>query len=265
MKRDIVRKFDEEHAEDLLDLAKCHELRKRFEDEIKQTKAELDLSNRNSSFAATVSGANRAVDEINSVCKHTTNVIQTVSVHLAETKEVKTKLNEYFSQLSMLECTLQYMKIIQYIECLSDRLQQEIDKGDDERCATIFANISEISRHLTTSTALHLRSYLKETVLYWHNLLKVKFARDFHHALHTIKWPFVNVNFSFEAPLELNIEGLQVVLEYLLQIDLPEEMAVASPASGYLADFPHLSLPMELLVEPLRKRFLYHLLSLIHI
>lgn len=49
------------------------------------------------------------------------------------------------------------------------------------------------------------------------------------------------------------------MIEYLFQINLPEELVMPSnnPA-GILADFVPLSLPIQLLIEPLKKRFLFH-------
>lgn len=82
--------------------------------------------------------------------------------------------------------------------------------------------------------------------------------REFDEALKVIKWPFVNSNVSLEVPLEVNVKKLQIIVEYLLQIDLPDELVPPSEAKGYLSEFPRLSLPMELMIAPLRKRFLYH-------
>lgn len=50
-------------------------------------------------------------------------------------------------------------------------------KKDDEQCATIFANLCEISRNLTDIPAINLRQYLKETLHYWHNILKEKLSK----------------------------------------------------------------------------------------
>jgi hypothetical protein len=38
--------------------------------------------------------------------------------------------------------------------------------------------------------------YLKETLHYWHNILKDKFTKDYYDVMKALKWPFVNTNFS---------------------------------------------------------------------
>ena len=73
-----------------------------------------------------------------------------------------------------------------------------------------------------------------------------------------LKWPFVNANFSLQTPSSNNILKLQIVAEYLLQIELPSETVDPLITSALLSDFPPLCLPVSLLIQPLKKRFLYH-------
>lgn len=73
-----------------------------------------------------------------------------------------------------------------------------------------------------------------------------------------IKWPFVNANFSLIVPSATNIQKLELFCDYLLQIQLPEETVSPKETSALLSDFPPLSLPMAIMLKPLRKRFIYH-------
>lgn len=68
----------------------------------------------------------------------------------------------------------------------------------------------------------------------------------------------MNTNFSLLLPLPVNIKKLQILVEYLLQIEIPSESANPDTRSALLTDFPSLCLPIQLLVEPLKKRFSYH-------
>lgn len=56
-------------------------------------------------------------------------------------------------------------------------MTKEIKSNDNEQCATIYANLCEMSRNLIDSKALNLKNHLKETIVYWHNILKDKFAK----------------------------------------------------------------------------------------
>lgn len=71
----------------------------------------------------------------------------------------------------------------------------------------------------------------------------------------SLKWPFVNQSVSLQTHSQVLIKRLQIVAEYLLQIELPSECVEMSMLTS---DFPPLCLPIHYLVLPLKKRFLYH-------
>lgn len=127
---------------------------------------------------------------------------------------------------------------------------------------------------------MHLKEHLKEVILHWYKLLEEKITkyistnyilpviyliyfifykhRDFEDILKVIKWPFVTTNFSLQIPSHANIQRMQLIVEYLLQIEIPEELQSTEQKSPALTEFPVLSLPVKLLIKPLRNRFLYH-------
>ncbi|XP_017786912.1 PREDICTED: RAD50-interacting protein 1 isoform X2 [Nicrophorus vespilloides] len=169
-------------------------------------------------------------------------------------KDVQKKMND----LHETETAVQYMKVVQRVEALSADLEKEYNGKDDESCITLFVNLCEISRNLIDSTACHLKGYVKETIIYWHKILRDKLVVDFDEVLKALKWPFVSENFSLQTPSQANIQKLQLLAEYLLQIELPDESLSPVITSALLSDFPPLCLPINYLVVPLKKRFIYH-------
>lgn len=91
-----------------------------------------------------------------------------------------------------------------------------------------------------------------------------------------MKWPFLTANFSLVSPFEVNVDKLQLLAEYLLQIEIPAEANIPPSiplgnirylrfyikterfVAGVLSDFIPSCLPIQLLILPLRKRFIYH-------
>ncbi|KAJ8928351.1 hypothetical protein NQ314_019081 [Rhamnusium bicolor] len=195
----------------------------------------------------------KSVETAEDVVKRAREIIGHIEKDLADVDEVRKEVREHFEKLNVLQCTLQYLKVIQQIEYLSVELQREVSKKEDEKCATLFANLTEISRNLADFSAVHLRTYLKETIHHWHNILKEKLAKDLDEVLKAIKWPFVSTNFSLVVPLPTQIQKLQIISEYLLQIEIPSESSIPVVTSALLSDFPHLCLPIHFLVQPLRK------------
>lgn len=104
-------------------------------------------------------------------------LVNLIQVDLKAVNDVRKKVKQYFEQLNILQCTLQYMRVIQHIEYLSEELQREMTKKDDEKCVTLFANLTEMSRNLEDFSGVHLGQFLKETIHHWHNVLKDKLAR----------------------------------------------------------------------------------------
>lgn len=59
----------------------------------------------------------------------------------------------------------------------SAQLQRHAEDKNDELCATIFANLSEVLRDILDLQSTNLFAKIKEIVLFWHKLLKEKFAK----------------------------------------------------------------------------------------
>ncbi|CAG9828087.1 unnamed protein product [Diabrotica balteata] len=258
LKRNVIHNLNEEYGKALLDVNKCLELRNKLLQERKEIEEQLDISNSKFTIGASIKEGELFVQNTADVVNRSKEAVSKIRTDLEEIQEVRTEIKNYFDKLNALQCTLQYFKVVQHIECLSDELQIEVGKKDDERCVTIFANLTEISRNLADFCGQNLRNYLKDNIYFWHNILKEKLAKDFDEVLKLIKWPFVSANFSLVLPLPTHIQKLQTVCEFLLQIEIPSESSVPVVTTALLSNFQPLSLPIHLLVQPLRKRFIYH-------
>lgn len=255
---DVLRKLNENYGSQLSTLDGCLRLKEQFDCETKTITDELDLSNEHATVAITLRNAADHCKIIAKTLSDGESYLEEVRVHLEEVDKVKAELEAYFEQLNALECTAQYLKVIQSVEDLCDQLEVHLKSNDDEQCTTVFANITEIARHLADTPAIHLRSYIKAKVDYWFGILRDKLSQDLDHVLQAIHWPFVNANLSIEAPGEGSLKKLQLIVEYLLQIDLPEELVTPLHPHGLLSNFLPPSLPIELMIVPLKKRFLFH-------
>lgn len=76
-----------------------------------------------------------------------------------------------------MQCTVQYIKVLKHIEELNVMLQTEVADKNDERCATIFANLSEVFRNIIDLPSTNLYRHLKEVLCFWQNMLKEKFSK----------------------------------------------------------------------------------------
>ncbi|KAG5869846.1 hypothetical protein JTB14_009008 [Gonioctena quinquepunctata] len=258
LKSKVIKDLKEKYGNKLFDFQLCNELLENLVGERNAIEKELDVSSSKCTIGISIKDAEKVIKKAVDVINSSNEIILLIEKDLEDVEEVRSTINKYFDKLNQLQCTLQYMRVIQQIEYLSQELQREVEKADDENCATLFANLTEISRNLANFAGVHLCEYLRDTIYYWHNILKEKLSKDFDEVLKAIKWPFVSTNFSLVVPLPSHIQKLQIIAEYLLQIEIPNESSIPDVRSALLSDFPPLCLPIHFLVQPLRKRFNYH-------
>ncbi|CAH1179774.1 unnamed protein product [Phaedon cochleariae] len=258
VKREVIRNLNVHYGRRLLDLQECLKLLECKKQEKADIENKLDVLHSDSFIGNSLKDAEKVIENGKDLISRSKEIIEHIEKDLDDVDEVRKDIHKYFDKINRLQCLLQYFRVIQHIEQLSRELQKEIGKKDDEKCATLFANLTEINRNLVDTRGKHLLGYLKETIYYWHKILKDKFAKDFDEVLKLIKWPFVSTNFSLVVPLPNHIQRLQTISEYLLQIEIPSESSVPVVTSALLSNFPPLCLPLQLMVLPLRKRFIYH-------
>ncbi|OAD55603.1 RAD50-interacting protein 1 [Eufriesea mexicana] len=138
-----------------------------------------------------------------------------------------------------------------------DEIQISLTNGDDESTISLYTDLTNISCQLRPSTCHYLQNYVKETLHFWHNLIKEKLSKEYNDILKTLKWPFCGSNAnSLHTPMPEILMKFKMLTEYLLH--LQEESAKSVVTSVLLTDFTPVSLPISLLVRPLRQRFIYH-------
>ncbi|CAG9859732.1 unnamed protein product [Phyllotreta striolata] len=258
IKRKVIQNLNEKHIKDLLDLGKCTKLYEELSQKKEEIEKQLNISERESIVGKAVREGELLIENGRDAVNRTDETISTIQNDLDEIQEVRSDIKNYFDKLNTLQCTLQYLKILQQVDYLNNELYKEVGKKDDEKCATLFVNLTEICRNLADFAGQHLKNYLKDDIFYWHNILKENLSKDFNEIIKAIKWPFVSENFTLVLPFTNQIQKLQIVSEYLLQIEIPPECAHPLVTTALLSNFPPICLPVHLLLQPLKKRFLYH-------
>ncbi|XP_060522596.1 RINT1-like protein [Cylas formicarius] len=258
-KRQICNALQVKHGSDLLDLEKCRNIYAELLERKSALQKELDVSNVEGSLGKAVSEIAQVLENSNKCVKHAKEIIQAIDNDLDEVEEARAGIKSQLLKLDVLQTTLQYMRIIQRVEYFCGELGREFSRKNDEQCVTVFVNLTEMGRALWDCRANHLMEYIKQTIEYWQNVLNDKLTKDFGDTLKLMKWPFISSNFALVVPFQSHVEKLQSVAEYLFQIELPAESGARSPvASGVLSHFDPVCVPVRLLVQPLRNRFLYH-------
>ncbi|MBN3273577.1 RINT1 protein, partial [Polyodon spathula] len=106
-----------------------------------------------------------------------TGVSNTVSQHLEGAQPWMDKLILRLSQIDETEHYLSYLKWIARIEELSDTIQQHIMTSNVWEAASGLVAMAELDIQLQDSSCGHLLSFIRDTVRFWHKILKDKLTR----------------------------------------------------------------------------------------
>ncbi|KAM4615571.1 RAD50-interacting protein 1-like [Polymixia lowei] len=116
---------------------------------------------------------------------------------------------------------------------------------------------------LQESGCSHLQGFLRETLRFWHKLIKDRLASDFEEVLTLLHWPFISPPTQSLAPpanaLEISSQ-LDLLASQLIALQTSDDL-ISEKVSGSrpgLSSVPPLSLPIQIMLLPLVKRFRYH-------
>ncbi|KAH8037591.1 hypothetical protein HPB51_015025 [Rhipicephalus microplus] len=139
--------------------------------------------------------------------------------------------------------------------CCSESIEEAMSQGQDEQAVSHVSFLLQVWRRVRASACIHLVDFLRETILYWHQILRDKFEKEFNKVLHSMGWPILNTGVS--APVSYTPELLlpfEKSFINLHKIQLPEGLEGSQLDVGSTTSV----LPLELMLRPLKKRFLFH-------
>ncbi|KAL3238766.1 hypothetical protein MRX96_021799 [Rhipicephalus microplus] len=156
-------------------------------------------------------------------------ILNDVSAHLDNASLVK---KEFESSLADIQKLLRLKQYLQWI-----------------------AKIEETSESIEEANEPRPRRTSRKPILYWHQILRDKFEKEFNKVLHSMGWPILNTGVS--APVSYTPELLlpfEKSFINLHKIQLPEGLEGSQLDVGSTTSV----LPLELMLRPLKKRFLFH-------
>lgn len=182
-------------------------------------------------------------------------ILNDVSAHLDNASLVKKEFESSLADIQKLLRLKQYLQWIAKIEETSEFIEEAVNQGQDDQAVSHVAFLLRVWGRLQASACSHLVAFLRETILYWHLVLREKFEKEFEKVLQNMGWPILNTGVS--APVTYTPELLlpfEKAFVNLHKIQLPEALAGAKQEVGATTSV----LPLELMLRPLKKRFLFH-------
>uniref|UniRef100_A0A8C9W3W3 RAD50-interacting protein 1 n=1 Tax=Scleropages formosus TaxID=113540 RepID=A0A8C9W3W3_SCLFO len=182
--------------------------------------------------------------------------------HLQGSQSWADSLGQKLGQLDTVERHVKYLQCLAHIEELSDSIQQFLMTSSVWEAVGAVGTMAKLDLGLKESRCAHLQAHLRETLRFWHKILKDRLASDFDEVLTQLQWPFLSPPVASLSP-PANAAELASQLELLVSQctvnfdDLTAESKL-TPSRPGLAPATPLSLPIQIMLLPLSKRFRYH-------
>ncbi|KAM4615572.1 RAD50-interacting protein 1-like [Polymixia lowei] len=144
-----------------------------------------------------------------------------------------------------------------------DGIQQCLMTNSVWEAISAVATMAGLDVGLQESGCSHLQGFLRETLRFWHKIIKDRLASDFEEVLTLLHWPFISPPTQSLAPpanaLEISSQ-LDLLASQLIALQTSDDL-ISEKVSGSrpgLSSVPPLSLPIQIMLLPLVKRFRYH-------
>ncbi|XP_071358097.1 RAD50-interacting protein 1 [Trachinotus anak] len=195
--------------------------------------------------------------------------------HLQGAQPWMDNLGQTLNQVDTIERHMKYLRCLQHIEELSAAVQQCLMTSSVWEAIRAVDSMAALDAGLNQSGCSHLQDFLRETLHFWHKIIKDRLASDFEKVLTQLHWPIISPPTQSLTPTangqEINSQ-LELLVTQLLALqtsdDLISQRTLASgqsapstqPASSATppSQAPPLCLPIQIMLQPLSRRFRYH-------
>ncbi|XP_016351479.1 RAD50-interacting protein 1-like [Sinocyclocheilus anshuiensis] len=188
----------------------------------------------------------------------------TLQQHLQGAQVWADSIGQVLGQLDALERHMKYLQCLSRIEELSDSIQQYLMTNSMWDAVGAIDRMASLDMGLRESGCSHLQAFLRETLRFWHKILIDKLASDFEEVLTQFHWPFISPPTQTLSPpanaQELNSQ-LELLVSQLLSLQTSDDLISEkkeTPSRPEQSQTPPLSLPIQIMLLPLSKRFRYH-------
>ncbi|XP_014206211.1 RAD50-interacting protein 1 [Copidosoma floridanum] len=255
----VFKMFNEELGSDLTNLKNIEQIHKKLEQGKNKVEQSLSLASMEAP-----SRIQEAVQEVNDIVCNV-NKVKARCELLREEIEERLKqesrtleLQSIIDDISCLERASSYLEFVKFVEDMSSELEVSLTSGNDEACISSYCILKETCQNLESSSCANLKNYLRNTLYYWYDEIKNKFAREYDEVLVAVKWPFCGANANAAGTQSSeSLARFKILTEHLFNLQLPDNMTKEKP-SGISVNFVPVCLPVSLLVKPLRQRFFFH-------
>ncbi|RXN21253.1 RAD50-interacting 1-like protein [Labeo rohita] len=232
---DVVELVQKEIGGDLKSLKKVSGLLEKLTLENKQLEEQvLTVS---SSVPLRVSAALSAAEEsrvkLENLLEKERLLTNTLQQHLQGAQVWADSIGQVLGQLDTLERHMKYLQCLARIEELSDSIQQYLMTNSVWDAVGAIDRMASLDMGLRESGCSHLQAFLRETLRFWHKILKDKLTSDFEEVLTQFHWPFISPPTQTLSP-PANAQELNSQLELLPEWYLTQVLIWMGNSSNFM-------------------------------
>ncbi|XP_054608394.1 RAD50-interacting protein 1 isoform X1 [Dunckerocampus dactyliophorus] len=225
--------------------------------------------------SAALSAAEVARCSLEELLQREKHISETLHQHLEEVRPWMDTLGQTLNQVETVERHMNYLRCLQHIEELSAVVQQCLMTSSVWEAIRAVESMAVMDAGLSQSRCSHLRDFLRETLQFWHKIIKDRLAGDLEKVLTQLHWPIISPPTQSLTPTANGQElasQLELLVAQLLALQTPDDLVSqrtfasskaetstqGAPSAPPSPQAPPLCLPIQIMLQPLSKRFRYH-------
>lgn len=262
----VVEWLNEEFGKDVSSITKARNLHKELSANQRELENKLyvkpnDVSSIGSSvFFKKLEEGYEAVERSRNVITSFQNIKHEATKHLQKVSDLQESFKVYILEFQELTAAENYLMWISQIEEKNEQVQEAVEQGEDKQAVPHLSWLINIWCQLQTSSCKTLLNFVQKTIIHWYNLLRERFGKEFEKTLQVLQWPISSTS-TFTTPSVETLQRFESLFLSLIQIQLPEEILRQTNEKRDNKTSVSLILPLELMIQPLRKRFAFHFMS----
>ncbi|XP_053718751.1 RAD50-interacting protein 1 [Synchiropus splendidus] len=196
----------------------------------------------------------------------------TLTKHLHDVQPWMDNLNQSIDQVETIERHIKYLRCLQHIEELSAAVQQCLMTSSVWEAIRAVDSMAALDAGLEQSKCSHLRDFLRETLNFWHKIIKDRLTGDLEKVLTQLQWAVISPPAQPLTPVANGQETssqLELLVTQLLALQTSDDLisqktsdSRQSPPptqrTSSSSQTPPICLPIRIMLVPLSRRFRYH-------
>jgi len=250
----VIERLNSIFGQDTSKLSSINTLQEQLSQQIEDLDRRLNTANNAmpSELESALRSCSEVEDRVGGLIDGQDTLLSSASQLVHDSKTFTTDNQAKLTDIACVRGVVQYTVWLRLMDDLSGELEDAVNAGNDREAVAAYERIKQVEASLKGSECSHLVSYSSNLVDHWYKVIYDRLVQELEKVVKGLGWPFVHTgearNLAELTDVENGVSRLAELVELLLLVQ-KQDMEV------------NYSLPMKVLLKPLRKRFRFHFLG----